>query len=492
MKWEGDAVVEVKLDNVPRGILIDGQWEEPSEREPIRVTNPATGDLLLEIANASPDDGMRALRAADAAQPAFAAMTAQARSGILHRAHALLLESKHELAAIMTAEMGKPYAEALGEVDYSASYLQWYAHEGVRVQGSHSRTPNGRGQIVLSREPVGVSLLITPWNFPLAMGARKIAPAIATGCAVVVKPAEKTPLTMLFFAKLLEQAGVPAGAVNVITTSQSSATVAPMLDSGLVRHLSFTGSTQVGSILHGQCSKHMVRTSLELGGNAPFIVFDDADLDRAVTEISAAKLRNMGEACTAANRIIVDERIADEVAQRLAAHFGTLQVGTGLDDGTQIGPMIDEASCRRIQGLVDDAVEKGAEVLVGGVLPDGPGNFYPPTVLRNVSRDAKLTKEEIFGPVAPILTFRTEDEAIELANDTEYGLAGYVLTENLARAMRVSRRLEIGMVGINSGIISDAAAPLGGVKASGLGREGGVLGIDEFLEYKYSFIVDED
>lgn len=488
---EGDDVVKLDLSGVPRGLFIGGEWEEPAGERRIAVTNPATGELLAEIADATPEDGARAAAAAGAAQAAFASMTAQARSQILHRAHALLLEKKEVLAAIMTAEMGKPIAEARGEVDYSASYLLWYAQEGVRVQGSHGQTPNGRGQIVLSREPVGVSFLITPWNFPLAMGARKIAPAIATGCAVLVKPAEKTPLTMLFFAKLLEDAGVPAGAVNVVTTSSSSALTAPILAAGSVRHLSFTGSTRVGSLLHGQCSEHMIRTSLELGGNAPFLVFEDADLDRAVTEVSAAKLRNMGEACTAANRILVQESIAAEFAERLAEKFAGLAVGDGLVDGTDIGPMIDQASCARIQGLVDDAVAKGARVLTGGVLPEGPGSFYPPTVLADVPRDAVMLSEEIFGPVAPIIAFSDEDDAVALANDTEYGLAGYLLTENLARAMRVSRNLEIGMVGINSGIISDAAAPLGGVKSSGLGREGGILGIDEFLEYKYTFIPNE-
>ncbi len=418
-------------------------------------------------------------------------MTAQQRSQILLKAHALLLESKDELAAIMTAEMGKPFAEAKGEIDYSAGYLQWYAQEGLRVQGSHGQSPSGRGQIVLSREPVGVSLLITPWNFPLAMGARKIAPAIATGCAVIVKPAEKTPLTMLFLARLFERAGLPAGALNVVTTSTSGELTEPILADGLVRHLSFTGSTKVGSLLHNQCSAHMIRTSLELGGNAPFIVFEDADLDKAVVEVTAAKMRNMGEACTAANRILVHESVAEEFGERLAERFSQFTVGNGLEDGVDVGPMIDHASSDRLQGLVDNAVAGGARVLIGGELPEGPGSFYPPTVLADVPRDAELSCTELFGPVAPIITFTDEDDAIAIANDTEYGLAGYLMTNDLARAMRVSRKLEIGMVGINSGIISDVAAPLGGVKASGLGREGGILGIDEFLEYKYTFIPNE-
>jgi succinate-semialdehyde dehydrogenase/glutarate-semialdehyde dehydrogenase len=472
-------------------LFINGRWENLPDRRRIQVHNPATGEVFASIPDASPEDGRRAVAAANAAQAAFAAMSSRARADILLAAHKLLLDSKEELAAIMTAEMGKPLAEARGEIEYSAGYLQWYAQEGVRVQGSHAESPSGRGQIVLSREPIGVSLLITPWNFPLAMGARKIAPAIATGCAVVVKPAEKTPLTMLFLAKLFEQAGAPAGTINVVTTSESSALVAPLLGEGLVRHLSFTGSTFVGSKLHGQCSDHMIRTSLELGGNAPFIVFDDVDLDRAVVEITAAKMRNMGEACTAANRVLVHESIADELTTRLAERFASFRVGNGLEEGTEVGPMIDDASVERIQSLVNDAVSRGATIRTGGVIPEGAGSFYPPTVLANVSRDARLMQEEIFGPVAPILTFTDEDDAIALANDTAYGLAGYLMTNDLGRAHRVARRLKVGMVGINSGIISDVAAPLGGVKASGIGREGGVLGIDEFLEYKYTFIPNE-
>lgn len=481
----------LKLDNVPTQLFIGGEWVDASTDSLIDVTNPATGEVIARVADASPEDGRRAAEAANAAQEAFAAMTAQQRSQILFKAHALLLENKDELAAIMTAEMGKPFAEAKGEIDYSAGYLQWYAQEGLRVQGSHGQSPSGRGQIVLSREPVGVSLLITPWNFPLAMGARKIAPAIATGCAVIVKPAEKTPLTMLFLARLFELAGLPAGALNVVTTSTSGKLTEPILADGLVRHLSFTGSTKVGSLLHNQCSAHMIRTSLELGGNAPFIVFEDADLDKAVVEVTAAKMRNMGEACTAANRILVHESVAEEFGQRLTERFAQFTVGNGLEDGVDVGPMIDQASSDRLQGLVDNAVAGGARVLIGGELPEGPGSFYPPTVLADVPRDAELTCTELFGPVAPIITFTDEDDAIAIANDTEYGLAGYLMTNDLARAMRVSRKLEIGMVGINSGIISDVAAPLGGVKASGLGREGGILGIDEFLEYKYTFIPNE-
>ncbi|MFT4218980.1 MAG: NAD-dependent succinate-semialdehyde dehydrogenase [Microbacterium sp.] len=481
-------MVQVNMDRVPRALLIGGVWDELPHRPRIVVSNPATGEAIMEVPDADAETGRRAVDAANAAQAGFAAMSARDRCDILLRAHELLLDAKDELAAIMTAEMGKPLAEARGEIDYSASYLLWYAQEGVRVQGAHAQSPSGRGQIMLTREPVGVSLLITPWNFPLAMGARKIAPAIATGCAVVVKPAEKTPLTMLFLARILEEAGVPDGAVNVITTSRSGEVVAPILAEGRVRHLSFTGSTRVGAALHGQCSAHMIRTSLELGGNAPFLVFDDVDLDRAVSEVFAAKLRNMGEACTAANRVLVHKDIAEEFTARLAARFSSLVVGDGLVDGTDVGPMIDRASCERIQGLVDEAVARGARAVVGGRLPEGPGAFYPPTVLADVPRGAQLLHEEIFGPVAPVVSFEDEADAVAVANDTEYGLAGYLMTNDLARAMRVSRQLEVGMVGVNSGIISDVAAPLGGVKSSGLGREGGVLGIDEFLEHKYVFI----
>lgn len=481
-------MVQVDLKDIPRAVFIGGEWDDLPGRPRIAVSNPATDEVLAEIADAGPEDGRRAVAAAAQAQEAFAGLPARARSEMLLRAHELLLDSKEQIARVMTAEMGKPLVEARGEVDYAASYLLWYAQEGVRLQGAHSQSPSGRGQIVLSREPVGVSLLITPWNFPLAMGARKIAPAIAAGCAVVVKPAEKTPLTTLFLARIFERAGVPAGALNVLTTSASGALTAPILAEGAVRHVSFTGSTRVGAILHSQCSAHMIRTSLELGGNAPFIVFEDADLDHALTEVAAAKLRNIGEACTAANRILVQRNFVEEFATRLAERFSSLTLGNGLDEGTDLGPMIDRDACERIQGLVDDALAKGARLLTGGEIPPGPGSFYPATVLVDVPRDARLMREEIFGPVAAIVAFDDEDDAVAIANDTEYGLAAYLMTENLGRAMRVSRRLEAGMVGINSGIISDAAAPLGGIKASGLGREGGVLGIDEFVEYKYTFI----
>lgn len=475
---------------VPTGLFIGGRWEPAEGRDTVDVLNPATGATIAAVVDAGPEDALRAVEAADAAQEAFAALPAGERSAMLHRVHALVLENKETLAGLMTAEMGKPLAEARGEVDYSAGYLEWYAHEGVRIQGSHSRSPGGRGQITLSREPVGVSFLVTPWNFPLAMGTRKIAPAIATGCAVVIKPAEKTPLTMLYLAELLRRAGVPDGTVNVITTADAASVSEPILAGGKVRHLSFTGSTRVGKLLHSQCSQHMVRTSLELGGNAPFLVFDDSDLDRAVTEVSAAKLRNMGQACTAANRILVQETVAEEFATKLAASFAELSLGDGAQPGVDLGPMIDGASAERLQELVDDAVSGGARVLTGGELPAGPGSFYPATVLVDVPRDARLLAEEIFGPVAPIVAFDDEDDAVEIANATEYGLAGYLITPDLVRANRVARRLEVGMVGINSGIISDVAAPLGGVKSSGLGREGGILGIEEFLEYKYSFTPD--
>lgn len=481
----------LSLSGVPTQLLIDGAWVDGSNNVPITVTNPATGEAIVQIANANAEDGRRAAAAANRVQSSFAAMPTQARSRILLNAYALLLENRDDLAAVMTAEMGKPLAEALGEIEYSAGYLQWYAQEALRVQGSHGQTPNGRGQILLTREPVGVSLLITPWNFPLAMGARKIAPAIATGCAIIVKPAEKTPLTMLFLARLLQEAGLPAGALNVVTTSSSSKLTAPILEDGLVRHLSFTGSTEVGSLLHGQCSKHMIRTSLELGGNAPFIIFEDADIDQAVNEALAAKMRNMGEACTAANRILVHESIAEDFARRLTQRFSQLRVGNGLDDGIDVGPMIDRASCDHLQALVDDAVAGGARLRVGGTTLEGPGSFFAPTVLTDVPRSARMSREELFGPVAPIYSFAEEEDAVAFANDTEYGLAAYLITKDLALAMRISSRLEVGMVGINSGIVSDVAAPLGGIKSSGLGREGGILGIDEFLEYKYSFFPHE-
>lgn len=384
----------------------------------------------------------------------------------------------------MTLEMGKPLAEARGEVTYGAEFLRWFAEEAPRVQGSYQTSPEGSQRQLVTRRPVGPCLFVTPWNFPLAMATRKIAPALAAGCTVVLRPASLTPLTSLLFAKVLTDAGIPAGVVNVITAEQHDATDA-IIDDPRLRKLSFTGSTPVGVQLLGQAARNVLRTSMELGGNAPFIVFDDADLDTAVEGAMAAKLRNMGEACTAANRFLVHESVADGFAQRLAARFGALTVGNGMDSGTDIGPLITRQARDKVAGLVQDAVAQGARVLVGGQAIEGPGNFYQPTVLVDVDASADILGTEIFGPVAPITTFTTEDEALELANRCDVGLAGYVFTRDMSRMLRMGERLEVGMIGINQGVLSNAAAPFGGVKQSGLGREGGREGIEEFLETIY-------
>jgi succinate-semialdehyde dehydrogenase/glutarate-semialdehyde dehydrogenase len=396
-----------------------------------------------------------------------------------------VLSRADELAALITSEMGKPLAEARGEVAYAAEFLRWFSEEAVRIDGGFATLPDGRNRMLLMRQPVGPCLLITPWNFPLAMGARKIGPAVAAGCTMVLKPAPQTPLSSLALAEILTEAGLPAGVLNVVTTARAGEVVEPLLRGGQIRKLSFTGSTQVGRVLLAQCADKVVRTSMELGGNAPFIVFEDADLDVAVAGAMVAKMRNMGEACTAANRFFVHRNVADEFAARLAERMGSLVVGPGMRPGVDVGPLIDRAGRGKVEELVAEAVARGARVLVGGAAPEGPGCFYPPTVLADVAADSRLMQTEIFGPVAAIVPFDDEDDVVRAANDTEWGLVGYVFTRDLDRALRVSERLEVGMVGLNTGLVSNPAAPFGGVKQSGLGREGGRVGIDEFLEYKY-------
>jgi succinate-semialdehyde dehydrogenase/glutarate-semialdehyde dehydrogenase len=385
----------------------------------------------------------------------------------------------------MTAEMGKPLPEARTEIAYAAEFFRWFAEEAVRIDGGYAVAPNGQGRFLVMRQPVGPCLLITPWNFPMAMGTRKIGPAVAAGCTMVVKPAAQTPLSMLALAQIMQEAGLPDGVLNLLTTSSSGAVMEPLIRDGRARKLSFTGSTAVGRLLLEQCAEQVLRTSMELGGNAPFIVFDDADLDAAVDGAMLAKMRNIGEACTAANRFYVQSGVAEEFSRRLADRMGALTIGSGLDDGVQVGPLIDAVAQDKVTSLVDDAVSRGARVLVGGKPMEGPGHFYPPTVLADVSDDAAMRHEEIFGPVAPVSSFHTEDEVLTAANDTPYGLVSYLYTRDLARAMRVSERLETGMVGLNQGAVSNPAAPFGGVKHSGLGREGGRVGIEEFLETKY-------
>ncbi|MFJ8597028.1 NAD-dependent succinate-semialdehyde dehydrogenase [Streptomyces sp. NPDC093598] len=471
--------------DVPKQLFIGGGWQDAESGRTLSVDNPATGEELCRVADASPADGQRAVEAAVAAQAAWAATAPRIRSEILRRAYDLIIARTEDLALLMTLEMGKPLAEARAEVAYGAEFFRWFSEEAVRIDGGMMTAPDGRNRLLVTRQPVGPCLLITPWNFPLAMGTRKIGPAIAAGCTIVLKPAPQTPLTSLALAEILTEAGLPAGVLNIVTTTDAAGVVEPLLRGGQIRKLSFTGSTGVGRILLAQCADTVIRTSMELGGNAPLIVFDDADLDTAIEGTMVAKMRNMGESCCAANRIYVHTAVADEFATRLAARMAALTVGDGTQPGIDVGPLIDTAGRSKAHDLVQDAVKRGATVLTGGELPEGPGCFYPPTVLTGITPDAAINDTEVFGPVAAILTFDTEDEAITAANDTEFGLAAYLFTQNLDRALRVAERLESGMIGLNTGLVSNPAAPFGGIKQSGLGREGGTVGINEFLEYKY-------
>ena len=470
---------------VPRQLLIGGTWVDATGGATFDVLDPSTGEVLCAVADAGPDDGRRALDAAVRAQVGFAGSSPRERADILTRAFELLHERIDDLALLMTLEMGKPVAEAKGEIAYAAEFLRHFAAEALRIDGGYQTAPAGGARFLVTRQPVGPCLLITPWNFPMAMGTRKIGPAIAAGCTSVVKPAHQTPLSMLALGAILLEAGLPDGVVNIVTCVQAGAVMEPLIRSGLARKLSFTGSTKVGKVLLAQCAEKVLRTSMELGGNAPFIVFEDADLDEAVAGAMAAKMRNMGEACTAANRIYVHESIIEEFGARLAAKMASLTVGRGTQDGVDVGPLIDEAAQQKVADLVADAVGRGATVLTGGGEHDGAGYFYAPTVLTGVPADARMAGEEIFGPVAPLTPFATEDEVVAAANDTPYGLVAYVYTNDLRRALRVGEAIETGMVGLNQGVVSNPAAPFGGVKESGLGREGGSVGIDEFLEVKY-------
>ncbi|MBF6217814.1 NAD-dependent succinate-semialdehyde dehydrogenase [Nocardia abscessus] len=477
------AAERAAIDTVPRGLFIEGQWRATARTLP--VLDPATGAPLCAVADADPADGLAALDAACAAQPSWAATPPRERSDLLMRVHRALLAETDRLGLIATLEMGKPLAEARGEIAYAAEFFRWFAEEAVRLDGGYMPAPTGGSRFLVARQPVGPSLLITPWNFPVAMGARKIAPALAAGCTCVVKPAEQTPLSMLALAEVLAGAGLPAGVVNVITTADPAAVMTPLILDARSRKLSFTGSTAVGKQLLAQCAQTVMRTSMELGGNAPLLVFDDADLDQAIEGALAAKMRNIGQACTAANRILVQRGVAAEFARRLADRMAALPMGRGTEPDVVVGPLIDGEAVAKVQRLVDDARARGATVLTGGTAQAGPGTFYPATVLADVPDDAELCHTEIFGPVAAIGVFDTEDEAVSRANDTPYGLVSYVFTENLRRGLRVCEALETGMVGLNQGVVSNPAAPFGGVKESGLGREGGLTGIDEFLETKY-------
>ncbi|AXA94979.1 NAD-dependent succinate-semialdehyde dehydrogenase [Microbacterium sp. PM5] len=475
------------LEKVPRGLFIGGEWVDGSAGT-FPVVDPATGDTLVEIADASPEDGIRALDAAVAAQEEWAATAPRRRSDILRRAFDLLMERADEIALLMTLEMGKPLAEARGEITYGGEFLRWFSEEAVRISGRFGSNPEGTGRMIVSQRPVGPCFFITPWNFPLAMATRKIAPALAAGCTVVIKPAELTPLTTLAFVDILVEAGLPTGVVNVVTTTRSAALSAPIIADPRLRKLSFTGSTPVGKKLIAQAAEGVLRVSMELGGNAPFVVFDDADLDKAVDGAMLAKFRNIGQACTAANRFIVHTSVADEFARRVTERVNAMRVGRGTEEGVQIGPLIDAKAVEGAEALVSDAVARGARLLTGGSAVDGPGTFFEPTVITDVVGGSDILREEIFGPVLAIATFTDEDEAVRLANDTEYGLVSYVFTEDLARGMRMIDRLETGMMGLNAGVVSNAAAPFGGVKQSGVGREGGLEGIHEFLSTKYTLI----
>ena len=473
------------LGAVPKQLCISGQWVDAEGAATFDVLDPATGEVLCQVADASPADGMRALEVAVAAQADFAALPPQARADMLTRAFTLLHERIDDMALLMTLEMGKPVAEARGEIAYAAEFLRHFAGEATRISGGYQTAPAGGARFLIAKQPVGPCLLITPWNFPMAMGTRKLGPAIAAGCTSVVKPAHQTPLSMLALVDILREAGVPDGAVNVVPTLHSGQVMEPLIRSGLARKLSFTGSTSVGRLLLEQCADKVLRTSMELGGNAPFLVFEDADVDEAVAGAMAAKMRNMGEACTAANRIYVHESLIEEFGQKLAEKMSSLTVGRGTEPGIQVGPLIDDAAQNKVAELLEDAMDRGARVLSGGIRPDGAGFFFPPTVLTGVPGDARMAHEEIFGPVAPLTPFRDEAEVLAAANATEFGLVSYVFTNDLRRALRVAEKLETGMVGINQGVVSNPAAPFGGVKASGVGREGGAVGIDEFLEIKY-------
>ncbi|WP_343466781.1 NAD-dependent succinate-semialdehyde dehydrogenase [Rhodococcus aetherivorans] len=470
---------------VPTRLWLGGKLTDSSTGATFPVEDPATGAVLADVADASADDGLRALDLAVAAQAEWAATAPRVRGEILRTAFDLVHARGDDFARVITLEMGKTVAEARGEVNYGAEFLRWFAEEAVRIGGRTATAPAGSGRILVTKEPVGPVLAITPWNFPLAMATRKIGPALAAGCPILVKPAAETPLTMLLLGQVFADAGLPAGVLSILPATDAAALTGPLLTDARLRKITFTGSTGVGKLLVRQSADRLLRTSMELGGNAPFLVFADADVDAAVDGAMAAKMRNGGEACTAANRFHVARSVAGEFTDKLTARIAALRTGHGLDDGTDLGPLITARQRATVEALVRDAVERGARVRTGGQIPDGPGTFYPPTVLDEVPADARLLREEIFGPVAAITVFDTEDEAIAAANATEYGLAAYFYTRDLDRAMRVASALKTGMVGVNRGIISDVAAPFGGVKESGFGREGAAEGIEEYLDTKY-------
>ncbi|GAB2593929.1 NAD-dependent succinate-semialdehyde dehydrogenase [Streptomyces capparidis] len=481
-----DKYEKCVVEQVPKQLLIGGQWRPAAEGGEFEVEDPSVASPLCAVADARPEDAFAALDAAAAAQPAWAATAPRERGEVLRRAYEILIDRQDDLALLMTLEMGKPVTESRAEIRYAAEFFRWFSEEAVRVGGDWQRAPDGGGRLLVMRQPVGPCVLITPWNFPMAMGTRKIGPAVAAGCTMIVKPAHQTPLSMLALGRILGEAGLPDGVLNILTTTRAGEVVAPLLDDGRVRKVSFTGSTEVGRTLLEQSARQVLRTSMELGGNAPLIVCADADLDRAVDGAVTAKLRNSGEACTAANRMYAHRSLAEEFTDRLAARLAACKVARGTEHDAEVGPLIDGAALEKVASLVDDAVAAGARaVLPGGHIEHSPGYFYAPTVLADVPPEARLLKEEVFGPVAPVVPFDTDEEALALANDTEYGLVSYVFTRDLRRAVAYAEGLQAGMVGLNKGLVSTPAAPFGGVKHSGLGREGGRVGIEEFLEVKY-------
>jgi succinate-semialdehyde dehydrogenase / glutarate-semialdehyde dehydrogenase len=473
------------LSGVRTDLYLGGEWTPAASGRTVAVEDPSTGDTLAEVADGSPDEALQALGIAAEHQAGWAATAPRERGEILRRTYELMVARADDLALLMTLEMGKPIAESKGEVTYAAEFLRWFSEEAVRVDGRFGIAPAGDSRLIVLKQPVGPCLFITPWNFPLAMGTRKIGPAVAAGCTMVVKPAKQTPLSMLALAGILEEAGLPKGVLSVLTASSAGALTGPLLRDPRLRKLSFTGSTEVGRQLVKDAADQLLRTSMELGGNAPFLVFEDADLDKAVDGAMLAKMRNMGEACTAANRFHVHASVAEEFTRRLAERMGALKVARGTEDGAQVGPLIDEAGRGKVEELVADAVDRGAKAACGGTRSDGSGYFFPPTVLGGVEPGSRILREEVFGPVAPVATFETDDEAIAAANDTEFGLVSYAYTQSWDRGMKVIEALESGMLGLNRGLVSNPAAPFGGIKQSGFGREGGPEGIQEYLDIKY-------
>ena len=473
------------LDEVPKGVYIAGAWRDAAKGARFAVDDPSNGEILCEIADATADDATAALDAAARVQAEWAATPPRERGEILRRTFDAMMQRLDDLALLMTLEMGKPLAESRAEVSYAAEFLRWFSEQAVRIDGRWSRDPAGGSRLLTMKQPVGPCLLITPWNFPLAMGTRKVGPAIAAGCTMVFKPAQLTPLSTMMLAKLMAECGLPAGVLNVIPTTSSGAVTEPLFGDRRLRKVSFTGSTAVGRKLVEQAAGNLLRVSMELGGNAPFVVFGDADIEHAVDQAVIAKMRNIGQSCVAANRFHVHESVADEFTKGLADRLGALTLGRGTDDGVDVGPLVSKDQRDQVAELVDDAVGKGAAVATGGGPGEGSGFFYQPTVLSAVPGNARMLREEIFGPVAPVVTFSTDDEAIAAANDSEYGLVAYVFTRDLPRALGVIEGLEVGMVGLNRGMVSNPAAPFGGVKHSGFGREGGVEGIEEYVSTKY-------